>query len=67
LDEAWNKEFLPHLGRHPTQYYEFVEEGMKRAAKEAGTDKGKFLKLFDKYVKDPLCKDPGMLRRSGWP
>ncbi|WP_412674546.1 AHH domain-containing protein [Aneurinibacillus thermoaerophilus] len=24
LDEAWNKELLPHQGRHPNDYHEYV-------------------------------------------
>lgn len=36
LDEPWNKELLPHLGRHPNAYHEFVTSGMETAAREAG-------------------------------
>lgn len=66
LDGAWNKEVLPHLGRHPNQCHEFVLNGMKRAMKEAGDDAMKFQKLFDKYVKEPVRKNPELLRKSGW-
>ena len=30
LDESWNKEMLPHLGRHPNAYHEWVLEQMKQ-------------------------------------
>jgi len=66
LDETWNKERLPHLGRHPNKYHEFVERGMERAAREAGNDRGKFLKLFEKYVKKPIRENPDLLRKAGW-
>jgi hypothetical protein len=66
LDQEWNKELLPHLGRHPNEYHKFVLDGMKRAAREAGKNKDKFLKLFDKYVKDPVRKNPDLLRKCGW-
>ena len=35
LDEAWKKESLPRLGRHPNGYHQFVLRGMEQAAKEA--------------------------------
>ena len=66
LDHIWNKELLPHRGRHPNEYHEFVLEGMRRAAKEAGPNKSKFLELFEKYVKEPVRKNPQMLRKDYW-
>jgi len=66
LDGKWNKELLHHKGSHPKEYHEFVLEGMKRASKEAGRNKEKFLELFEKYVKEPVCKDPGMLDKAWW-
>ena len=64
LGEAWNKQYLPHLGRHTTWYHNFVLRGMQRAAREAGNDQAKFLKLFDKYIKEPVRKDPGLIHRT---
>jgi RHS repeat-associated protein len=61
LDGAWNKEMLPHAGRHTHTSHEFVLRGMQRAAREAGNDKAKFLKLFEKYVKEPIRRDPSIL------
>lgn len=66
LDEIWNKELLPHQGRHPNAYHEFVQRGMNRAAREAGPDKAKFLDLFDRYVKQPVRDNPDLLRKAGW-
>jgi hypothetical protein len=39
---------------------------MKRAAREAGNDVNKFLKLFEKYVKAPVRQNPDLLRKDGW-
>ncbi len=47
LDAEWNKDLLPHQGRHPNLYHEFVERGMEQAARESGTDAEKFKSLFD--------------------
>jgi A nuclease family of the HNH/ENDO VII superfamily with conserved AHH len=66
LDESWNKELLPHLGRHPNQYHDFVTRNMEKAATESGTNKVKFLKLFEKYVKAPVRADFFMLRKVFW-
>jgi hypothetical protein len=66
LDEVWNKELLPHLGRHPNEYHEFILRGMQQAAREAGDDKAKFLELFEMYVKEPVRRNPDLLRKSGW-
>ena len=66
LDGAWNKELLSHQGRHPYKYHEFVKENMEAAAKKAGKNKDKFLELFEKTVKEPVRKNPELLRKSGW-
>ncbi|WP_428232814.1 AHH domain-containing protein [Flavobacterium sp.] len=66
LSGSWNKGALPHLGRHPNAYHDFVLESMQKASMEAGNDKAKFLKLFDQYVKQPVIENPNLLRKSGW-
>jgi len=66
LDGAWNKELMPHRGRHPNAYHEFVLDNMSRAAREAGDDAARFLELFEKHVKAPVRNNPQLLRKSGW-
>lgn len=66
LDGDWNKEILPHRGRHPNRYHDFVLRGMRRAAREAGGDQEKFLELFEKYIKGPVRLNPDLLRKHGW-
>lgn len=66
LNGAWNKAALPHLGRHPNEYHQFVFQNMQRAASEAGSSQAKFLLLFDQYVKQPVLQNPNLLRKSGW-
>lgn len=66
LDGEWNKAAMPHLGRHPNAYHEFVLKGMKDAAAEAGGSQARFLQLFDQYVKQPVLQNPSLLRKSGW-
>ena len=66
LNESWNIEKLPHQGRHPNKYHEFVEKGLKQADAESGGSKEKFLELFNKYVKEPIRNNPDLLRKKGW-
>ena len=66
LNGDWNKELLPHLGRHPNEYHDFVLKGMIRAQRQAGACKDKFLSLFEKYVKQPIRNNPEKLKKSGW-
>lgn len=66
LDDSWNKALMPHQGRHPNAYHEFVLDGMRTASKEAGSDREEFLSLFDLYVKQPVIANPELLRKSGW-
>ncbi|WP_082223799.1 AHH domain-containing protein [Lachnobacterium bovis] len=28
LDDAWNKEYMPHQGRHPSEYHDYVLDRM---------------------------------------
>jgi len=66
LNGAWNKQALPHLGRHPNEYHNFVLEGMQKAKAGSGGSQAQFLNLFDQYVKQPVIQNPGLLRKSGW-
>ena len=57
---------LPHQGRHPSAYHEFVLEGMRTASRDAGGNTDEFLRLFDTYVKEPVRQNPQLLRKEGW-
>ena len=43
LNGSWNKEALPHLGRHPNDYHKFVMKEMDKAADMAGNNVELFL------------------------
>lgn len=66
IDGSWNKMILPHLGRHPHEYHEFVLLNMQKAQAAAKGSVDEFLRLFDLYVKQPVIKNPELLRKSGW-
>lgn len=46
LDEAWNKQLMPHQGRHPNAYHEYVLENLKQFDAIAIGDKGKVLEII---------------------
>ena len=66
LNDEWNKEIMEHEGRHPDEYHDFVLDGMREAQREAGANKEEFLRLYEKYVKEPVRNNPDLLRKSGW-
>jgi hypothetical protein len=66
LDEPWNTELLPHLGRHPDLYHDFVLQGMMEADEAAEGDVMTFMQEFETRVKAPVRENPGMLRSAWW-
>ena len=65
LDDPWNKELMPHQGRHPNAYHEYVLDQMKRFDSIADGDVNKFLKIFDQ-MKQEIIKNPEMLYKNYW-
>lgn len=65
LDDYWNKDLLPHLGRHPNEYHEFVLESMKQYDNIAKGNREIFLKLFDN-LKARIKEHPEMLYKDYW-
>ena len=63
LHGEWNKAAMPHLGRHTHAYHEFVLRGMEEAAIGAGSNRSKFLRLFNKYVRKPVLQNPNLLQK----
>lgn len=61
LDGGWNKELLPHQGRHPNSYHEFVLERMREIDNAAQGDVKVFLRLFETKVKKVVRDNPDML------
>lgn len=46
LDDAWNKDLLPHQGRHPNEYHDMVTEAMRQAGTIAQGD----TRIFIRYI-----------------
>ncbi|MCH5262821.1 MAG: AHH domain-containing protein, partial [Lachnospiraceae bacterium] len=65
LDDDWNKKMLPHQGRHPNEYHEYILDSMKQFDEIAQGDQDKFLKLFEN-LKDEISDNPDMLYKNYW-
>ena len=61
----WNKELMPHQGRHPYAYHDYVLDNMQKFNKIAKGDKTKFLKLYDQ-MKQKIISNPDMLYKYYW-
>ena len=65
LNDAWNREYLPHQGRHPYAYHDYVLDQMKKFDSIANGDQGVFLKLYDQ-MKQVINENPDMLYKEYW-
>ncbi len=66
LDDDWNKELLPHQGRHPNEYHEFVLDEVRNIDNIANGNKEIFLELYESDVKSVIRANPNMLYSSYW-
>ena len=65
LDDTWNKELMPHQGRHPYAYHDYVLDNMQKFDRIANGDKRKFLKLYNQ-MKQKIINNPEMLYKDYW-
>ena len=61
----WNKDFLPHQGRHPNEYHDYMLDNLQKIDKLANGDKTKFLKLYEQ-LKNRVKTNPNMLYKDFW-
>lgn len=61
LDADWNKELLPHQGRHPNAYHDFVLDEMRNIDNIANGNKDIFLELYESEIKSVIRENPDML------
>ncbi|WP_414703564.1 AHH domain-containing protein [Pseudalkalibacillus sp. SCS-8] len=65
LDDTWNKEYLPHQGRHPNAYHDYVIDNLRTCDNLAKFDGNKFLRLFE-GLKNEIRIKPDMLYKDFW-
>ncbi|GEL95406.1 hypothetical protein CCO02nite_20640 [Cellulomonas composti] len=66
LNQDWNLLSMPHRGRHPNAYHQWVLENMELAQEVAGDDADEFLRLFAKWVREPIENNPLAIRGAWW-
>ena len=66
LDEEWNKELLPHQGRHPNAYHEWILDQMRNIDNIANGDRDIFLDLYESEIKSVIRENPDMLYSDYW-
>lgn len=66
LNGDWNKESLPHQGRHPNAYHNFILDKMQEIDNIANGNKDVFLGLYEKNIKDVIRNNPDMLYSDYW-
>ena len=67
LNGSWNKEALPHLGRHPNDYHKFVMEEMDKAADMAGKNFSRIdiVSYYKDRKKYPTCNTAYLATTNG--
>ena len=62
----WNQELLPHLGRHPNEYHEWVLDNMRIIDNIPNMNQQRFIMEFNNRVKIPIRNNPEMLYKKYW-
>jgi RHS repeat-associated protein len=66
LDGDWNKQAMPHQGRHPNEYHKWVLDNMRTISNTPGMNQQQFIKAFDLKIRQPVINNPNMLRKFYW-
>ena len=66
LDADWNKDLLPHQGRHPNAYHDFVLDEMRNIDNIANGNKDIFLDLYVSEIKSIIRDNLDMLYSNYW-
>jgi len=66
LKDLWNKVKIPHLGRYPTEYHQWISDALMKIDKIANGGPKIFKELFQKYVLDVVKENPWLLKKDWW-
>lgn len=64
--ETYSKELLPHQGRHPNEYHDFVLDEMRNIDNIANGNKDIFLELYESEIRSVIRENPDMLYSDYW-
>ena len=65
LSDMWNKNLLPHLGRHPNEYHEFMLKQLVKYDTIAQGDINIFMQLIEE-LKKYIISHPEILYKTYW-
>jgi uncharacterized protein RhaS with RHS repeats len=65
LNDGWNKAPMPHQGRHPNAYHDYVLEKITQFDIASKGNVDKFLNLF-KELRQEIILNPEMLTKNYW-
>lgn len=65
LDGDWNKASMPHKGRHPNAYHEYIIQNIREFDKISNGNSDVFLGLFNK-MKNNIINTPDILTKKFW-
>lgn len=66
LNGDWNIRRLPHRGRHPNNYHQWVLENIREINKMSNMNQTEFIRLFQEKVIIPVSNNPEMLYKRYW-
>jgi len=66
LNDSWNIEKLPHVGRHPNEYHNWILNQMREIDMTPGMNQEYFIQQFEIRVKQPVRNNPDMLNKNYW-
>lgn len=66
LDESWNKQLMPHQGRHPNAYHNWVLQEFRNADYLAQGNQSDFLEYLNSAVFSKVQGNPDMLYSNYW-
>lgn len=61
IDGDWNKELLPHNGRHTENYLSWTYDQLKKCDQMSNGNSGSFLENFEKLIKSPVRNNPEVM------
>ena len=66
LNGEWNKGKLPHQGRHPNEYHNWVLRQMRLIDNMPNMNQQLFMEQFNIRVIQPINQHPEMLYKKFW-
>lgn len=57
---------MPHRGRHPNAYHEWILEQMQIIDQMPNMNQMEFIRQFNIRIKQPVISQPFMLRKDFW-